>query len=304
MLSLRARLIHTLLKNRNLLKGKTAPTDWSTYEAILSFRKEVEEGAARFGKLPPDISYEPVTIDSLYAEWIAPEQAHESKEILYFHGGGYVSGTCAAHRSIVAKFVGRSRVRALLFEYRLAPENPYPAALDDALLAYRYLLDQDISHSSIIFVGDSGGGGLCLATLLAIRDQGLPLPAAAVTLSPVTDMKCTGESHTTNLKKCLAPEGTAQAFAKHYAGNNDLGLPYISPLYGDLQGLPPLLIYAGSTETLLDDSTRFAARAQSAGVDVTLRVGEGLFHCYPAMAPLFPEAKRAMDEICGFILHH
>ncbi|MDA8212998.1 MAG: alpha/beta hydrolase [Clostridia bacterium] len=303
MTSLRARIFKFLLQNRHLLRFrlKRETIDWNNYESILRFRQNVEAGAGKFGKLPIGIEVLPVTINDIPAEWILPSQATKDKIILYFHGGGYVSGTCRAHRSIVAKFVKGSEVGALLFEYRLAPEHPYPAALEDSVTAYRWLSAQGISPSNIVFVGDSAGGGLCLATLLALRDQGIPLPAAAVAYSPVTDFKCTGESYRTKAKVCLAPEGTAPAFAKHYAGDNDPGLPYISPLYGDLHGLPPLLIYVGEDETLLDDSTRFAEKAKDAGVDITLKVGEGMFHCYPAMAPLFPEATQAMEEICTFI---
>lgn len=309
MLSLRARLIAFLLRNRNLLRfrSKRETIDWNTYEAILRFRKDVEEGAGKFGKLPEGMEIESVNIDGLYAEWILPAQTKidkSIKSILYFHGGGYVSGSCKAHRSIVAKFVKNSKVGALLFEYRLAPEHPYPAALNDALAAYGFLLDNGVSPSQIVFVGDSSGGGLCLATLLKLRDQGIPLPAAAVAYSPVTDFKCTGESYKTKAKICLAPEGSAQAFGKNYAGDYGLELPYISPLYGELSGLPPILIYAGGDETLRDDAICFAEKAKKVGVDVTLRVGEGLFHCYPAMTPLFPEAKQAMEEICTFINTH
>lgn len=301
--SLRARLFKFVLQNRHLLRFrlKKETIDWNTYEAILHFRQQVEAGAGRFGKLPAGIEVSPVTIDGIPAEWILPPQAIKEKIIMYFHGGGYVSGTCRAHRSIAAKFVKCSEIGALLFEYRLAPEHPYPAALDDSVTMYRWLLAQDIASSNIVFLGDSAGGGLCLATLLALRDQGIPLPAAAVAYSPVTDYKCTGESYRTKAKVCLSPEGMAPALAKHYAGDKDPDLPYISPLYGELQGLPPLLIYAGEDETLLDDSTRFSEKAKAAGVDVTLRVGKGMFHCYPAMAPLFPEATLAMDEICAFI---
>lgn len=304
--SIQARLLKLMLQHRHLFSFRLSKEtiDWTTYEAIVRFRQEVEAGAKKFGKLPDGIKVSPLTIGDLKAEWILTEQATKEKVILYFHGGGYVSGSCQAHRSIVAKFVKGSAIGALLFAYRLAPEHPYPAALDDALTAYRWLLDQNILPSNIVFVGDSAGGGLCLATLLALRDQGMPLPAAAVAYSPVTDLRCTGESYRTKARVCLSPEGMATAIAQHYAGNKDLGLPYLSPLYGDLHGLPALLIYVGEDETLLDDSTRFAEKAKAAGVDVTLRVGEGLFHCYPAMSPLFPEARQAMDEICAFIKTH
>ena len=303
MLSLRGRLFKFLLQNRHLLQFqfKKEIIDWNKHESILSFRQQVEAGAGKFGKLPEDIKVSPINIDGLYAEWILPAQSTKDKVILYFHGGGYVSGTCYSHRSIAAKFVKGSGIGALLFEYRLAPEQPYPAALQDSLAAYLWLLEQGIAPLNVVFVGDSAGGGLCLATLLALRDQGTPLPAAAVAYSPVTDFKCTGESYRRKAKVCLSPEGMAPALAKHYAGDNDPGFQYISPLYGDLHGLPPLLIYAGEEETLCDDAARFAEKANDAGVKVTLRIGEGLFHCYPAMAPLFPEATQALEEICSFI---
>ncbi len=268
-------------------------------------RKETEKGASFFGKLPARFELSPVTIDNLYAEWILPPQATKDKVILYFHGGGYVIGSCFAHRAIVSKFVKGSGIGALVFDYRLAPEHPFPAALDDSVAAYRYLLTQDIKPSNIVFIGDSAGGGLCLATLLALREQNIPLPAASVALSPWTDVKNSGESWTTNAKSdTLCWKESQIVFATYYTGDNDPGMPLISPLYGDLHGLPPLLLFAGGDELLRDDSTRFAIKAKDAGVDVTLNVGEGMFHCYPACSPLFPEAKLAMDEICAFIKKH
>jgi monoterpene epsilon-lactone hydrolase len=301
--SLQSRLFLFALKNRHLLRFrlKKETVDWDSYASILRFRQEAEEGSARFGKIPAGIEVSPVTVDGLSAEWIWPAQATKDKVILYTHGGGYVSGSCSDHRSVVAKFVSGSNVGALLFEYRLAPEHPYPAAVDDSMRAYRWLLAQGISPPNIVIVGESAGGGLCLATLLALRDKGIPLPAAAVALSPWTDLKCTGESYTTKAKVCLSPQGTWTAFSKHYVKDNDPYLPWISPLYGDLHGLPPMLIYVGEDEIFRDDSIHFAEKAKEAGVDVTLRVGEGMFHCYPVCAPLFPEATQAMDEICDFI---
>lgn len=304
--SLRVCLIKFLLQNRHLfnLKFRKEIIDWSQHEAILRFREKVEQGGGRFGKVPKEIEVTPLQIDNLYAEWLIPAGASNDKIILYFHGGGYVCGSCNAHRAITAKFVKGSQAGALLFDYRLAPEHPYPAAIEDSLKVYRWLLKQGTQASNIVFAGDSGGGGLCLGTLLALRDQGTPLPSAAVAYSPVTDLKCAGESHRTKVKVCLSPEGMAQAIAKHYAGDKGYEIPYASPLYAELQGLPPLLIYAGEDEILRDDAIQFAEKARHAGVDVTLRVGKGMFHCYPAIAPLFPEATQAMDEICNFIRKH
>ncbi len=301
--SLRSRLFCFMIKNRHLfrlqLKKRKAAWDFNT--SIPLFRLECEKGAAMFGKLPDGIEVERVTIDGIPAEWILPAGAVKDKAIFYVHGGGYVSGSCSDHRANVAKFVKGSGIGALLFEYRLAPEHPFPAAIEDSLTAYRWLLGQGVAPAHIVFAGDSAGGGLVLATLLALREQGLPLPAAAVALSPWTDLKLTGESHRTNAGVCFSPPGMSEVCSKYYAGDNDPGLPWISPLYGDLHGLPPTLIYVGGNETLLDDSTRFAEKAAAAGVDVTLKIGQGMFHCYPACAPLFPEATQAMQEICDFI---
>jgi acetyl esterase/lipase len=284
------------------LRRRTA-IDWNT--SIPDYRRETEKASKLFGRLPDQIEVSPVTIDGIYAEWILPSQAKKDKVILYFHGGGYVTGTCQMHRAHVGKVVKGSGVGALLFAYRLAPEHPFPAALEDSITTYRWLLAEDVSPSRIVFMGDSAGGGLCLATLIALRDQGIPLPAAAVALSPWTDLKCTGESYRTKLKvEPLAPTESWTVFSKYYVGDNDPCLPWISPLYGALHGLPPTLIHVGENEVLLDDSIRFAEKAKATGVNVTLKVGEGMFHCYPVCAPLFPEARQAMDEIFTFIRTH
>ncbi|MCK6629608.1 MAG: alpha/beta hydrolase [Anaerolineae bacterium] len=304
--SLRSRLFIFALKNRHLLsfQGKRRTTvDENT--SVLQLREEVEKGASFFGKLPADFQLLPLSIVGLSAEWMLPGQATKDKVILYFHGGGLVIGSVKAHRGIVAKFVKGTGIGALVFDYALAPEHPFPEGLNDSIVAYRYLLAEGLQPANIVFMGDSGGGGLCLATLLALKDKAMPLPAAAVVMSPWTDLKNTGESFQTNAKVDTLTWRDAQiVFSKYYVGDHDPGLPWISPLYGDLRGLPPLLIYAGGDELMRDDSTRFAQKAQEAGIEVTLRVGEGMFHCYPACAPLFPEATEAMTEICTFIKTH
>ncbi len=304
--SLRSRLFLFLLRHNHLLRfrlRRRAAIDWNT--SIPDFRREVEKSSKLFGKLPPKIEVSPVTIDGISAEWILPSSAVKDKALLYFHGGGYVSGTCSTHRGHVAKFVKGSGTGALLFEYRLAPEHPFPAALQDSVTAYRWLLGEGISPSHIVFVGDSAGGGLALATLVALRDQDIPLPSAAVALSPWTDLKCSGESYRTKFKADpLAPLESWTVFSHYYVKDSDPYNPRISPVYGELSGLPPVLIYVGENEVLLSDSTGFAEKAKSARVDITLKIGKGMFHCYPICAPLFPEARQAMDEICAFIKTH
>ncbi|MTI79640.1 MAG: alpha/beta hydrolase [Firmicutes bacterium] len=302
--SLQSNLFRLLLKYGHLLKFKLKKEDWDLNTSIINFRQECEKGAGRFGKIPNGIEISPVTINGISAEWILPHKGTKDKVILYTIGGGYVSGSCNDHRSIVAKIVEGSGVSMLLFEHRLAPEHPYPAALEDSVTAYRWLLGQGILPSDIMIVGESAGGGLCLATLLALRDQGIPLPAAAVALSPWTDLKLTGDSHRTKAKVCLSPKGMSTVCSKYYVGDNDPCLPWISPLYGDLHGLPPILIYVGEYETLLDDSVRFAEKAKAAGVDVTLNIGEGMIHCYPLLPSFIPEAREAMSNICSFIKTH
>jgi monoterpene epsilon-lactone hydrolase len=306
--SLQSRLIYFTIRNRHLLRLRLKRETWDWNTSITRFRQECEAANDRMAGMPQGIQVTPARIDALptglSAEWIRPDQAEKDKVIFYIHGGGFVSGSCNDHRAMVAKIVKGSGVAALLFEYRLAPEHPFPAALEDTLAAYRWLLAQGVAPEQVVIVGESAGGGLCLATLLALRDQDMPLPAAAVAMSPMTDLKLTGESHRTKANVCISPPGMSVVCSKYYAGENDPALPWMSPLYGDLHGLPPLLIYVGEYETLLDDSTRFVEKARAAGVEVTLRVGEGMVHCYPLMAPLFPEATQALEEICGFIQTH
>lgn len=300
--SIKSRLFAFFLAHRHLLKGKlrrTTSIDEAT--SIPKLRAEVERGADFFGKLPEGYRLEAVQIGALEAEWMLPPGADKEPVILYFHGGGLVVGSVRSHRGIVAKFVKGSGLAAFVFDYALAPERPFPAGLDDAVAAYRYLLDQQIPAQRIVFIGDSGGGNLCLATLLAIKQQELPRPAGAVTLSAWTDLTNSGESWQTNAERdTLCWKDAQSIFSQMYAGDHDPKNPLISPLFGELLGLPPLLMYVGGDETMRDDTTRFAHKAQEAGVEVTLHIGEGLFHCYPACAPMFPEATQAMDEICTF----
>jgi epsilon-lactone hydrolase len=304
--SLRSRLFVFVLKYRHLLRFRMKRTSFiDRNTSILKLREEVERGAGLFGKLPGGLRLVPVDINGLSAEWMIPDGSARDKAILYFHGGGLVVGSIKAHRNIVAKFVVGSGISALVIDYALAPEHPFPEGLNDSISAYQYLLAEGIEPSNIIFAGDSGGGNLVFSTMLALKEKKLPLPCAAVALSPWTDLTNSGESLNTNAEvDTLCWKEAQTIFAEYYTCSNNPGLPLISPLFGDLSGFPPLLIFVGSDELLLDDSTRLATKAADAGVDVALRIGKGLFHCYPACSPLFPEAKQAMDEICEFIKIH
>jgi acetyl esterase/lipase len=314
--SIQSRLIKFLFRSQLKTMDRLNIRIWDEHTSIPAWREYCENGAAK-APLPAGIEAVPVHINSLpaslSAEWLQPTSSAkvplvEEAVIFYTHGGGYISGTCSDHRAMVAKLVAWSGVRLLLFEYRLAPEHPFPAALEDTLTAYLWLLEQISPATRIIIAGESAGGGLCLATLLALRDQKaqvepkLPLPIAAISISPVTDLALTGRPNRVN--GSIEPERMTEMCSKYYVGNHDPCDPYISPLFGELRGLPPLLMFVGTDEGGLDDSLRFAEKAKTAGVDVRLIVGEGQVHCYPLLPDFIPESKQAMTEIKTFIHKH
>ena len=301
-MSIQSEFLYFMMKNRHLFQFRLKPETWDENTSITAFREFAEASNRKMeNMLPEGLQVSAFDLAGMRAEWLIPAGANKEKVILYTIGGGYISGTCSDHRTLVAKVVQTSGFAILMFDHRLAPEHPYPAALEDSLTAYRWLLDQGTAPENILIMGESAGGGLCLATLLAVRDESLPLPVAGVALSPWTDLKLTGDSYRTRAKVCISPPGMSQVCSKYYYGDHDPTEPWISPLYGDLHGLPPLFIIVGDYETMRDDSTRFAAKAKAAGVDTTLVVGKKMIHCYPLMAPMFPEATQALNEVCDFI---
>ncbi len=225
--------------------------------------------------------------------------------ILYFHGGGYVACSPRTHRSITAALAKRLRARVFAPDYRLAPEFPFPAALDDALQSYRWLLDQGIPPGAIALAGDSAGGGMVLATLLRIRDAGLPVPGCGVCFSPWTDMLGSGPSILANAATdfLLQPEDVPR-FARLYLGGAEPKDPFASPVYADLRALPPLLIQVSDSEILLDDARAIHRRCQQAEVASTLSTYHGLPHVWQLLGPWVPESRRALDEAADFIRHH
>ena len=244
----------------------------------------------------------PVRAGDVPGEWVVPKQADAGCVLLYLHGGAWVMGSPRTHRALVADLAVGAGVRALSLGYRLAPEHPYPAALDDCLEAYGWLLAQGIAPERIVVAGDSAGGNLALAMLLRLRDAGSPLPAGAVLLSPVTDLGQSGASHTT--RKALDPylaKADLGPFISAYAGAQDLLQPYLSPLAGDLHGLPPLLVHVGDHEVLLDDAVRLGERARAAGVEERTVVWPGMTHVFQLQFQLVPEARKANREIAAYI---
>jgi len=269
---------------------------------ILKEREELEALAKSFKPLGK-IACTPVMAGGVPAEWILPAGITAGRVVLYLHGGSYISGSVNSHRALAANIATAAGARALVLDYRLAPEHPYPAALEDALAAYHWLLSNNVSAEEICVAGDSAGGGLAAALLLALRDAGDPLPAAGILLSALTDMAFTGETLKTKTKVDLILDfGKESQFAPLYLGDTDPRSPLVSPLYADLRGLPPLLIQVGSDEILLSDSTRLAEKARAAGVDVALEVWEGMQHVWHFAASLIPEGRNAIRRIGEFIL--
>lgn len=252
--------------------------------------------------LPAGTRVEKVVVDGVPGEWISLPDADAERVLLYLHGGAYALGSCDSHRDLVARICAASGVRGLLIEYRLAPEHVFPAAVDDALSAYRWLLANNVKPEHIIVGGDSAGGGLTMALLLALRERNVPLPAGAVLLSPWTDLVGTGESRTTRAEADPWISAAAIQFVSGlYAGEEDVHHPLISPVYADLSGLPPLFIHVGNDEVLLDDSTRLAENAKAAHVEAQLTVWEGMWHVFQAFAYVLPEGQQAIERIGEFI---
>lgn len=256
-------------------------------------------------RVASDVKCEAVDAGGVKAEWIVPPGAADDRVVLYLHGGGYVMGSINTHRAMIARIARASQARALALDYRMAPEHPFPAAVEDSTAAYRWLLAQGYKPSKIAISGDSAGGGLTLATLLALRDAGTPLPAAAAPISPWTDMEGTGASVKTRAAKDpMVGSANLLPMAKMYVGDHNAKDPLASPLYGDYRGLPPLLIQVGDAEILLDDSTRVAERAKAAGVKVDLEVWDEMMHVWHVFAKILPEGQQAIDKIGKFIIAH
>ncbi|MEZ4609903.1 MAG: alpha/beta hydrolase [Caldilineaceae bacterium] len=303
MQSMRSRMMIWLLRNRHLFKLQMRPDVVDETFSVEEFRAGVDRASARM-KLPKGVQTTPVRIEQMDAEWITPEGAAEDKVLFYIHGGGFISGSVLTHRMHVAKFALGSGFKSLLFNYRLAPEHPFPAAVEDCVTAYQWLLDQGYAPPDIVVGGESAGGTLTLSLLLALKEQGIALPAAAFAISPVTDLRCQADSFRTNAAKDIAPMGSWDLWTGYYIADNDPTQPLLSPLMGDFAGAPPLLICVGSHEIHLDDCVNVAHKAEADGVDVTLRVWPGMVHAFPILAPWFPEATQAHAEICDFARRH
>jgi len=251
---------------------------------------------------PDGVSVTPTEVDGAKAEWAQAQNARTDAVILYFHGGGYAIGSPASHRHLIAALSQAAGAAALAVDYRLSPEHPFPAAVEDAVRTYQWLLRSGVTPNRIVIAGDSCGGGLTMATLLALRDRGMPRAAAGVCLSSWFDLTMSAESYTTKAEvDPIIKRETLIRWAQAYMQGQDPRTPIASPLFADLSGLPPLLIQVGTEEVLLDDSTELAARAKAAGVDATLEVWEEMIHVWHYFYPMLREGREAIARIGEFV---
>jgi len=252
--------------------------------------------------IPKDIKFERIDANGVPCDWVTCPNCEENKVLLWLFGGGYVMGTLET-RKIFPSLIGpEGKIRSLLVGYRIAPEHPFPAALEDAVTAYRWLVSTGISPNNIIIGGASAGGGLAVALLLKLRELSLSLPAGVVLLSPWTDLAGTGDSWNTNAE--YEPGMTKEMLdwmAKAYLKDEDPKHPLASPLYGNLENFPPMLIHAGNCERLRDDSIRLAERGKSAGVNVELKVWDDMLHVFQQFHGFLPESNQSIEEIGKFI---
>ena len=241
-------------------------------------------------------------INGLYVEWLTPKGRMDGKLLLYLHGGGYVVGSCDMYRQFVSHIAHAGQIRTLLPEYRLAPEHRFPAAIDDSVAIYRSLLAMGIKAGDIMIAGDSAGGGLAVATLLALRDAGDPLPAAAVLLSPYLDLTGSGESMRTRAAQdpFFRAEDLPSA-ADHYCEPHQRRFPLVSPVFADVEGLPPMFIQVGDDEILLSDSERFTDACIAAGIAVELEIWPEMWHMFQMFVGKMPEARHAVNKIGQYI---
>lgn len=281
----------------NLLRSRPAPQNQDVVQA----RERFEKMAVYVGGAP-DAKCETVDAGGVPAEWVMAPGCDAGRAILYLHGGGYAIGSLNTHRRLAYDISAASAAKVLLIDYRLAPEHPFPAAVDDAAAAWRWLLQQGFAANRLAIAGDSAGGGLTIATLVNLRDKKLGLPACAIAISPWVDLEGLGNSITARAAQdpMVQKQGLLWMAGLYLAGK-DPKTPLAAPLHADLKGLPPILIQVGSAETLLDDATRIAEKPHAAGGEVRLAVWPNMLHVFPLFAPILSEGRDGCLEIGNFI---
>lgn len=273
--------------------------------AVEATRAQVDAIASMQKSVPENVLIERVDLGEISAERISTPSSLPCAAVLYLHGGGWNSGSGRAFRPITWRLAKQTGIAVYAIDYRLAPEHPYPAGLDDCVQAYAALLSQGVSASSLVVAGDSAGGALTFALALRLKAANQPLPAALAGLSPNTDLIYSGASFQNNLQTdVMLTQKFLRWIATTYAPQTDLTNPFISPLYGDVAGLPPTYLLVSAAELLLDDSTRMAEKMKTAEVEVTLDIWPGLWHDWTIMADQVPEAEQALEKVAAFLSHH
>ena len=270
--------------------------------SIEEYRALTDNNSRFSPPMPKDVNVGRFVLNGLVAAWITPADADADKVILHFHGGGYVIGGINAHIMMCVPMAKSLNIKMLLPDYHVAPENPFPAALEDGLQAYRWLLEQGYKSNNIIISGDSAGGGLALAITLSLRDNNEPLPVAVICISPWADLTLSGESHITNADSdVVLTTDVLKEWASAYTDESNWRNPLVSPIYADFHGFPPLFIQVSDDEVLLDDARRLAEKAQADVVNVTLKIWNGLWHVWHTAGTMIPESKKTYDEIGLFL---
>lgn len=264
-------------------------------------RKKTDELGRKYS-LAKNIKIQQVQLDGVTCEWAYLEKAPLDKVIIFLHGGGFCIGSIDTYRHFTSRLAKATGIRVLYVEYRLAPENPFPGAVEDTISVYQSLLSQGLSSENIILVGDSAGAGLCLSSTLSLRDNGAPLPAALVLFSPWTDLTLNSKSLKTNAKKDpLVFVADQKRLVAAYTKGKDVKNPLISPRFGNFTGFPPILIHTCDDEILLDDSLNLVEKAKKDGVEVTLKLWMGMFHVFAIFPDHTPEGKKSLKEVVSFI---
>ncbi len=280
-----------------LLRSRAAPPDYDVAQSRARFEK-----TAVFLGGAPDAKCEKVDAGGVPSEWVMAPGYDTGRAILYLHGGGYAIGSLNTHRRLAYDISAASAAKVLLIDYRLAPEHPFPAAVDDAAAAWRWLLQQGFAANRMAIAGDSAGGGLTIATLVNLRDKNLGLPACAVAISPWVDLEGLGNSMTTrSAQDPMVQKDGLLWMAKMYLNGKDPKSPLAAPLHAYLKGLPPTLVQVGTAETLLDDAIRIAEKMHAAGVDARLAIWPNQLHVFPLFAPILSEGRDGCIEIGNFI---
>ena len=280
-----------------LLRSRAAPPDYDIAQSRARFEK-----TAVFLGGAPDAKVEKVDAGGVPSEWVMAPGCDTGRAILYLHGGGYAIGSLNTHRRLAYDISAASAAKVLLIDYRLAPEHPFPAAVDDAASAWRWLLQQGFAPNRLAIAGDSAGGGLTIASLVNLRDKKLGLPACAVAISPWVDLEGLGNSLTTrSAQDPMVQKDGLLWMAKIYLNGKDARTPLAAPLHADLKGLPPTLVQVGTAETLLDDAIRIAEKMHAAGVDARLAIWPNQLHVFPLFAPILSEGRDGCLEIGNFI---